>query len=146
MTESKNGGIWDELKVHLKDLSIEIEDMCGSEFDKSKIKIVCMAPGLADSVKEMGKSIRDQVVMVRIDDDSNQALDDWVEAGAVKSRSEAAALFIREGLKVRASELDRLKEALEEVQSARQRLRDEAKNIFGPDDKDEESESHGKED
>jgi len=146
MTKSKNGGIWDELKVHLKDLSIDIEDMCGSEFDKSKIKIVCMAPGLTDSVKEMGKSIRDQVVMVRIDEDSNRALDDWVEAGAVKSRSEAAALFIREGLKVRASELDRLKEALDEVQAARQRLRDEAKNIFGPDDKEAETKDSNTED
>ena len=87
MTETKNGGIWDELKIHLKDLSIEIEDMCGSEFDKSKIKIVCMAPGLTDSVKEMGKAIRDQVVMVRIDEESNQALDDWVEAIRARGRA-----------------------------------------------------------
>ncbi len=97
-------------KEKLEGFSIDIEDMCGPDFDKSKIKIVCVAPGLAHSVKEMGKAIRDQVVMVRIDEDSSRALDAWVEAGAVKSRSEAAALFIREGLKVRGSERQDLRE------------------------------------
>ena len=69
--------------------------------------------------------------MVRIDEDSSKSLDAWVEAGAVKSRSEAAALFIREGLKVRGSELEKLQDALEDVEAAKQRLRNQAKNIFG---------------
>jgi len=50
--------------------------------------------------------------MVRVDEDTSNALDAWVEAGAVKSRSAAAALFIREGLKVRDSELQDLKKGL----------------------------------
>ncbi len=125
------GSFFDEIKEKLQEFSIDIEDMCGTDFDKSKIKIVCVAPGLADSVREMGRSIRDQVVMVRIDEDSSKSLDAWVEAGAVKSRSEAAALFIREGLKVRGSELEKLQDALEDVEAAKQRLRNQAKNIFG---------------
>ena len=131
------GSFFDEIKEKLQEFSIDIEDMCGPDFDKSKIKIVCVAPGLADSVREMGRSIRDQVVMVRIDEDSSKSLDAWVEAGAVKSRSEAAALFIREGLKVRGSELEKLQDALKDVEAAKQRLRNQAKNIFGEEEDDE---------
>ncbi len=137
------GSIFDEIREKLEGFSIDIEDMCGPDFDKSKIKIVCVAPGLADSVKEMGKAIRDQVVMVRIDEDSSKSLDAWVEAGAVKSRSEAAALFIREGLKVRGSELEMLQDALKDVAAAKQRLRDKAKNIFGDEEEGESEAENG---
>ena len=63
------------------------------------------------TVAEMGRTSRDQVVIVRIDEGTKSDLDDWVETGAVKSRSEAAALFIREGIKVRSGELGQLREA-----------------------------------
>jgi len=53
--------------------------------------------------------------MIRTDEETTRTLDDWVETGYFKSRSEAAALFLREGLKMRADELAKLKEALEEV-------------------------------
>lgn len=99
----------------------------------SRFKVVCVTPGLKDSVEEMGKTARDQVVMVRVDTETSEALDDWVQTGAVKSRSEAAALFIREGLGVRADELERLKGALDEVQAARERLRQQAREVFGED-------------
>lgn len=99
---------------------------------KSKrFKMVCVAPGLKDSVDELGKSPRDQVVMVRVDSETSEALDAWVETGAVKSRSEAAALFIGEGLRVRADELERLRGALKDVEDARERLRDQARQVFG---------------
>ncbi len=49
----------------------------------------------------------------------------------MRSRSEAAALFIREGLKVRAEELARMEDALREVHAAKQRLADKAKEVFG---------------
>jgi Arc/MetJ-type ribon-helix-helix transcriptional regulator len=79
----------------------------------------------------MGGERRDQVVMVRLDKETTRDLDRWVEAGAVKSRSEAAMLFIREGLKVRSRELDQLKEAIESVESARERLKEQARSVLG---------------
>lgn len=125
-------GFFEDIKDRLKDHGIDLGDLdCMTDFDMSNMKVVCIPPGLSDSVREMGRSIRDKVVMVRIDDESSKSLDDWVEAGAVKSRSEAAALFIREGLKVRASELEKLQGALKDVEAAKERLREQARGIFG---------------
>ncbi|MHC4423028.1 MAG: hypothetical protein ACYTE6_02455 [Planctomycetota bacterium] len=119
-------------------------DLCGcgcgggpeaaSAASKPQVKVVCVAPDLAQAVREMGEEARDQVVMVRVDARTAGTLDAWVETGAVKSRSEAAALFIREGLAVRASELDRLKDALAGVEEAKDRLRREARDVFNLDD------------
>ena len=108
---------------------------CFDDSGDAKVKVVCVAPGLRDSVEEMGKSPRDRVVMVRVDSESSAALDAWVETGALKSRSEAAALFIHEGLKVRADELERLRDALGDVEAARERLREQARQVFGGEEK-----------
>ena len=94
------------------------------------IKVVCVSPDLKAHAEEMSETQRDQVVMVRVDEETRDRLDDWVKTGAVKSRSEAAALFIREGLGVRADELERLREALHEVEEAQARLHKKASEIF----------------
>jgi hypothetical protein len=101
---------------------------------KPQVKVVCVAPDLGGAVREMGEEARDRVVMVRVDAGTVGTLDAWVQTGAVRSRSEAAALFIREGLRVRASELDRLREALAGVEAAKERLRREAGDVFNLDD------------
>lgn len=110
---------------------IGLDRLCGDASDGPQVKVVCVAPTLRDSVERLGESARDQVVMVRIDEPTRKKLDAWVETGAVKSRSEAAALFIREGLGVRESELADLKEALEGVNEARARLRRRASRVLG---------------
>lgn len=126
------------LKKALAEQGIDFEALCscrepaeGGEGRRAAIKVVCVAPTLKDSVAEMGAAARDQVVMVRVDEQTARTLDAWVETGVVRSRSEAAALFIREGLKVRASELERLSDALRDVHQARDRLRREAREAFG---------------
>ncbi|MCZ6503071.1 MAG: hypothetical protein O6945_11210 [Gammaproteobacteria bacterium] len=105
---------------------------CGDDSDP-EVKVVCVAPNLASSMSELRQAARDQVVMVRVDEQVSQELDSWVETDVVKSRSEAAALFIREGLEVRRSELDQLKETLEGVSKAKEELRKKAQQIFGDD-------------
>ena len=119
--------IGDQLKKQGIDLKKLSED-CLSGFP---FKVVCVTSDLEDSLREMSEETRDQVVMVRIDDETTGNLDDWVETGAVKSRSEGAALFIREGLKVRAEELARLKDALADVKAAKEKLREQAKDVLG---------------
>ena len=117
------------LSEQLRNQGIDLNTLCGGDSDMP-VKVVCIAPDLKDSVRELGESTRDQVVMVRIDESTRKSLDDWVETGAVRSRSEGAALFIREGLKVREEELDKLKGALKDVEAARQRLREKAKEVL----------------
>jgi Arc/MetJ-type ribon-helix-helix transcriptional regulator len=70
--------------------------------------------------------------MVRSDEETTKKLDAWLETGAFKSRSEAAALFIREGLKVHARELDELEEALQGVEAAKDHLKERAREVFEP--------------
>lgn len=123
--------IWQIIKDHLRELGLDAEAIGCTAGEGGRIKVVCVSPGLQDSVTEIGKSTRDQVVMVRVDEETCRALDAWVESGAVKSRSEAAAVFIREGLKVRESELAQLQDALRAVDDARKRLRDRAREVFG---------------
>ena len=105
----------------------------GSGGGRSKVKVVCVAPDLQHAVQEMCGCRRDQGVMVRVDQETTTKLDTWVETGAVKSRSEAAALFIREGLKVRESELERLRDVLQSYNEAKDRLHREARDAFGLD-------------
>jgi len=110
--------------VDLKDLEVEVSLAEG-------IQVLCVTPDLGERVREMGESPRDHTVMVRVDEDTRNKLDSWVETGGVRSRSEAAALFIREGLHVRADELAELEDALDRVEEARQGLREKAKSVFG---------------
>jgi Arc/MetJ-type ribon-helix-helix transcriptional regulator len=131
-------GILKAVQAKLEEHGIEI-DLAGAvasaagggEGAGPRVKVVCIAPDLKDSVEELGQSSRDKVLMVRVDEETSVALDAWVETGAVKSRSEAAALFIREGLKVRQAELDRLSAALKDVEKAKEKLREKAREVFG---------------
>jgi len=97
------------------------------------VKVVCVPGSLRGSLEALGESSRDQVVMVRVDGETVRKLDAWVETGAVKSRSEAAALFMREGLAVRDAELGELEESLSEVAAAKRRLQDRAREVLGAD-------------
>lgn len=128
----RGGGAWEAIREQLREHGIDLDALgCGGEGQTPRMKVVCVAPDLKESVAEMGQATRDQVVMVRVDAETSRTLDAWVETGAVKSRSEAAALFIREGLRVRAAELEQLRDALGEVEAARKRLREKARDVFG---------------
>jgi hypothetical protein len=140
-SDEKSGGfdlesILSSIEEHLSEAGLDV-DLSGDSGvwswprNSKRVKVVCVTPGLKQSVEELGKSPRDQVVMVRVDTATSESLDAWVETGAVKSRSEAAALFIREGLRVRSDELERLRGALRDVEEARDRLRAQAREVFG---------------
>src|SRR5688572_29684607 len=128
--------IWDRVRSELNNAGIDLETMgvrmeeLGGKIGRA-VKVVCVTPDLQQSVDAMNREQRDQVIMVRVDEATLRQLDAWVKTDAVKSRSEAAAVFIREGLKVRASELEKLEDALADVDRARERLHERVKEVFG---------------
>lgn len=134
MTKAEISDLWQRIQSQLREKGIDLAAVCGDDLDASGMKVVCMPLGLGESLEELSKSTRNQVVMVRVDEETSRALDAWVETGAVKSRSEAAALFIREGLGVRAAELEQLGDALRDVERAKDRLRERVRDVFRRDD------------
>ena len=132
--KSGQGSVWEVIREQLRQQGIDVDACGGGPEGAAALKVVCVAPNLRESVQEMGRSLRDHVVMVRVDEETASALDAWVETGHVRSRSEAAALFMREGVKLRAAELERLKDALRDVETAKARLREKAREVFGGDD------------
>ena len=122
-----------EITKTLEDHGIDFRIGLGGDDDLANCTVMCLTGDMKTTVAEMGRAARDQVVMVRIDEDTKNDLDAWIETGAVKSRSEAAALFIREGIKVRSGELEQLREAIDEVNDARQRLEERARQVIGED-------------
>lgn len=121
-------GIMDRIREALEAQGLDPDQLTGA--DGAPARVVTISANLTDSAKAMGAAARDQVVMVRVDKETSDALDAWVEAGIAKSRSEAAALFMREGLALRADDLAELSEALKEVNAARTKLRDKARKIL----------------
>jgi Arc/MetJ-type ribon-helix-helix transcriptional regulator len=121
----------DSVFENLREHGIVMENLCCDDIEATKAKVVCIEPDLGGSVKEMGKNPRGETLMVRIDEETRNTLDAWIETGYFKSRSEAAALFMREGLKIRASELAKLNDAIQKVKEAKDVLQDKAGEIFG---------------
>ena len=76
---------------------------------------------LRDTIKGM-RSARDNVVMVRVNKDILDKLDELVEAGLLKSRSEAAAFLIGEGVKARQGLFDTIADKIDQIRNAREEL------------------------
>lgn len=106
-----------------------------SGFDElaSSVKEVAQKTGevLNKATESIGKAIesalaaRDHVVMVRVNEDSLKSLDALVQSGIFKSRSEAAAFLISEGVKAQAALFERISQRIAEIE----RLRSELKGI-----------------
>ncbi|MCJ7780226.1 MAG: hypothetical protein MUQ27_05325 [Acidimicrobiia bacterium] len=120
-----------EISKTLEDHGIEFRIGLGGGDDIANCSVMCLTGDMKTTVAELGRAARDQVVMVRIDEATKNDLDAWIETGAVASRSEAAALFISEGIKVRSGELEQLREALQDVSDAKKRLEERAKEVIG---------------
>ncbi|HSB12648.1 MAG TPA: hypothetical protein VLM38_24375 [Blastocatellia bacterium] len=109
-----------------------------SGFDElaSSVKEVAQKTGeaLNKATESIGKAIesalsaRDHVVMVRVNEDSLKSLDALVQTGIFKSRSEAAAFLISEGVKAQAPLFERIAERIKEIE----RLQAELKGIVKP--------------
>ena len=108
---------FDEIASSVKGVAQEVAQKTGEAFNKA--------------TESIGKAIdsalaaRDHVVMVRVNDDSLRSLDALVQTGIFKSRSEAAAFLISEGVKAQAALFESISERIKEIE----RLREELKGI-----------------
>jgi Arc/MetJ-type ribon-helix-helix transcriptional regulator len=73
---------------------------------------------------ESALAARDHVVMVRVNDESLRQLDALVQSGIFKSRSEAAAFLISEGIKAQDVLFARISERIKEIERLRSELKD----------------------
>jgi len=71
---------------------------------------------------------RGNVVMVRVNDEALNYLDMLVEAEVVKSRSEAAALLINEGVQANQELFEKIGEVTQQINALRQHLRQTVKD------------------
>ena len=84
-----------------------------------------VATSLGGSIRESLNSVRsarDSVVMVRVSKESLRKMDALVDCGLTKSRSEAAAFLIAEGISAKAEMYDKIAEQSEVIRNAREQL------------------------
>ena len=89
-------------------------------------KGTAQAEKLGENLKETIQGMRagrDNVVMVRVDDDSKAKLDELLDAGIVNSRSEAAAFLIAEGIKARSQLFETISVKVQDIRQKKEELR-----------------------
>ena len=69
-----------------------------------------------------GPRRRDNVVMVRVDEENLSRIDELVESGQFNSRSEATAFLIDEGIKSKQEMFDKIAEKVSQIQNLRDEL------------------------
>lgn len=82
-----------------------------------------------------GERIRNNVVMVRVDEGDLARIDELVESGQFGSRSEATAFLISEGIKSKQQMFEKMAEKVSQIQD----LRAELETMIGEDTKPSES-------
>ena len=65
---------------------------------------------------------RDNVVMVRVDEENLSRIDELVETGQFSSRSEATAFLISEGIKAKQQMFEKMAEKVSQIQDLRTEL------------------------
>ena len=104
----------------------EIVDEVNKTVRTAIVKGVDAAESIGENIRDTiqgMKGSRENVVMVRVDQESLDRLDDLVESGIMGSRSEAAAFLIAEGIKSRQGLFDRIAEKISEIRRAKEELR-----------------------
>jgi Arc/MetJ-type ribon-helix-helix transcriptional regulator len=117
----------------------KIKDVRKSDDEKKKVAMmVCcpegdgkvVSPQLKDEIlMKLGRGLGDRgnVVMTRLDDADLKQIDALVEVEAFKSRSEAAAFFIRQGIQARNDLFEKIMPTVEKIRE----LKEQAKRELG---------------
>jgi len=85
-------------------------------------------PDTFNKAVERAMNVRDTTVLIRLSDESSDSVDTLVSAGVFRSRAEAAAFLIEEGIKAQATLFQRIQDKLTEIE----KLRSELRNSISP--------------
>lgn len=80
-------------------------------------------PDTVSKAVERAINVRDTTVLVRLSDESSDKIDTLVSAGVSRSRAEAAAFLIEEGIKAQSALFQRIQDKLAEIEKLRAELR-----------------------
>ena len=108
-------------RVELNRIAEELEEAGVTGLPKSAL--AAMFEGIDETVESV-RGKRSNVVMVRVSQDSLDRLDDLVECGLTRSRSEAAAFLIAEGVKARTDLFDKIADQTRLIREAKERLKE----------------------
>jgi Arc/MetJ-type ribon-helix-helix transcriptional regulator len=101
---SRAGETIDEITSTLRDLFSRVPDTFGKAVERAI-------------------NVRDTTVLLRLSEESSDKLDTLVSAGIFKSRAEAAAFLIDEGIKAQSALFQRIQDKLTEIEKLRSELR-----------------------
>ena len=104
------------------DMVEEMNQTVRTTVEKGAAHAERLGENLKESIQGM-RAGRDNVVMVRVDDNSKAKLDELLDAGLVNSRSEAAAFLIGEGIKSRSQLFDTISGKVEDIRKKKEGLR-----------------------
>ncbi len=96
---------------------------------KAKGKIVCAVKGthitehLRNAIDSVYSCVRGNVIMVRVNDETVKRLDELVEVGLFKSKSDSAAFLIMEGVKAQKAVFDKISAKATEISELRKELK-----------------------
>jgi Arc/MetJ-type ribon-helix-helix transcriptional regulator len=103
------------------------------ETEDSKVGIICACPedlpNMPD-IQQVAHSIRDilkergNVIMTRLSDEDLEEIDALVEVELFKSRSEAVAYFIHEGIKARKDLFEKVKPTVDKIRQLKKEARE----------------------
>ena len=123
--EQPNGKRTRVFKVELDRIAEELEEALeeAGVTGVHKSTLAAMFEDSGDTVESV-RGKRTNVVMVRVSQDSLDRLDDLVECGLTRSRSEAAAFLIGEGVKARKDLFEKIAEQTRVIRQAKERLKE----------------------
>ncbi len=106
----------------ISDIVEEVNQTVRTTVEKGTAHAERLGENLKETIQGM-RAGRDNVVMVRVDDNSKSKLDELLDAGIVNSRSEAAAFLIAEGIKARSQLFDTISGKVEDIRKKKEELR-----------------------
>lgn len=118
----------------IDDLMIREEDEHQASGQKTASTVREIASRIPESLSAIGRDISrtieraisakdDYVVAVKVSEEAQDKLEQLVQAGVFRSRAEAAAFLIDEGIKTQAALFDRVQQKLSEIERLRAELR-----------------------